>query len=78
MLLLSLMEKKEYVEPVMEFANGLDSQDLYGLDRYWILLYQLFRDGLISHPYPGDRTFEILRDAGVTFVDSTVGRGTPP
>lgn len=74
-LLLSLMEKTEYVEPVVEFANSLDPQDIYGLDRYWILLYQLFRDGLISQPYPDDRTFKILRDAGVSFVDPTVGRG---
>lgn len=74
-LLLSLMETTEYVEPVVEFANNLDPQDVYGLDRYWILLYQLFRDGLISQPYPDDRTFKILRDAGVTFVDPTVGRG---
>lgn len=74
-LLLSLMEKAEYVEPVVEFANSLDPQDIYGLDRYWILLYQLFRDGLISQPYPDDRTFKILQDAGVSFVDPTVGRG---
>lgn len=72
-LLLSLMEKTEYVGPVVEFANSIDPQDIYGLDRYWILLYQLFRNGLISQPYSADRTFKILRDAGVTFVDPTVG-----
>ena len=32
--LLFLMEKTEYVEPVVEFANSLDHQDIYELDRY--------------------------------------------
>ena len=70
-LLLYLAGERELRERIVSFTQGLDKEDLYILDKYWILLYQLFLDDLIPPPYPdGDRTFQILRDEGVTFVDS--------
>jgi len=53
---------------VVAFATGLDASDLYELDQYWLLLYELFREGAIENPYTGDDTFAILKDNGVRFV----------
>lgn len=74
-LLLYLMGDRKVQEKIASFALKLDKDDLYFLDKYWILLYQLFLDGLIPQPYPADDcTFEILQDEGVTFVDHAPGR----
>ena len=54
-------------EAVALFFNELDKSDLYQLDRYWILLYQLFLDGRIDAPYSDD-VFTKLRDFGVNFL----------
>lgn len=54
---------------VVEFCNSLDKQDLYELDRYWILQYQLYVDGRIDNPY-ADTVFEVLRDCQVGFMRS--------
>lgn len=54
---------------VVNFANGLAPTDRHGLDRYWLLLYQLFRDGLVGNPCSRDATFDTLNAAGVTFMN---------
>ncbi len=73
-LLLYLAGDQQVREKIVSFTKSIDKEDLYHLDKYWILLYQLFLDDLISPPYPADdRTFEILQDEGVTFVDPAAG-----
>lgn len=73
-LLLYLAGDQPLREKIVSFTQSLDKEDLYHLDKYWILLYQLFLDDLIPSPYPADdRTFEILQDEGVTFVDPAAG-----
>lgn len=73
-LLLYLAGDQQLREKIVSFTHSFDREDLYYLDKYWILLYQLFLDDLIPQPYPvGDRTFEILQDEGVTFVDPAAG-----
>ena len=61
---------------VIGFANSLDKQDLYEIDQYWLLLYQLFAEGVVSDPYaanPSQATpFSIMKSEGVSFVDSSV------
>ena len=52
---------------IINFVNELDADDLYGLDQYWPLIYQLFHDGKISNPYK-DGCFELLKCAGVSFL----------
>lgn len=70
LLLTSMVNSEDYLEDILSFTTKIDQNDLYGLDQYWMLLYQLFLDGRIDSPYPRhDRTFEILRSEGVTFVD---------
>jgi len=55
-------------EKVKGFVDGLiASCDLYRLDAYWILLYQMFLDGVILNPYPDD-VFPLLQAKGVYFV----------
>ena len=54
-------------EAIVLFCNTLDKTDLYLIDRYWILLYQLFLDGKIEDPY-SDCVFTKLREFGVDFL----------
>ena len=56
----------------IDFANSLvaSSSDLYDLDEYWLLLYQLQRAGKLTPAYPStEGTFGILIAAGVNFLD---------
>ncbi len=61
---------------VIGFANSLDKQDFYEIDQYWLLLYQLFAEGVISDPYAAtpsqDTAFSIMKSEGVTFIDTSV------
>lgn len=68
LLLLYVQGNKSLKARVVEYAESLDHSDLYELDQYWLLLYELFRDGGIGNPYAGDRAFQILKDQGVSFV----------
>lgn len=45
---------KQFDEQTIDFCNNLDRSDLYLLDQYWLLLYQLFIDGKIPNPYEQD------------------------
>lgn len=49
--ILFLYLSKQYDNKVKDFCNSLDKSDLFLLDQYWLLLYQLFFDGKISNPY---------------------------
>lgn len=53
---------------VVDYANSLDQNDIHQLDRYWVLLYQLFFDGRIANPYPAEKCFDVLREKGVSFM----------
>jgi hypothetical protein len=70
LLLLYLSGAKEYQDTVVQFVSRIGA-DMYDLDRYWLLLYQLFRDGKTQSPYSNEKAFEILREQHVTFVDET-------
>lgn len=52
---------------VVDFCNRLDRNDLYELDRYWMLIYELFIGGHIENPYD-DGVFELLKSYGVGFL----------
>lgn len=45
-----------------------DEGDLWAIDRYWMLFYQFYLEGIIPNPYPQDNSFEILRFYDVNFV----------
>lgn len=49
--ILVLYLSKKYDKDIIAFANSLDKSDLFLLDQYWLLLYQLFFDGKIQNPY---------------------------
>ena len=70
LLLLYLSGETHNQEIVCDFVGKI-GKDNYDLDQYWILLYQLFRDGKIQNPYPNEDVFQILKEHGVTFVDET-------
>lgn len=56
-------------DEVLSFVDTVDQSDVYELDQYWLLLYQLFFDDKIVNPYDEDSTFSILKDEDVSFVD---------
>lgn len=61
---------------LMPFVNYIiNSDDNYLKDSQWLLLYQLFRDGVIENPY-NDNTFNILRENDVNFITSAVEKST--
>ena len=45
-----------------------EKDDLWAIDRYWMLFYQFYSEGLISNPYPQDNVFETLRYFDVSFM----------
>lgn len=71
-LLIYLTAEQEQRERVVSYAKKLDLNDLYCLDQQWLLLYQLFKDDIISDPYgispPSDTSFSIMKSNGVDFV----------
>ena len=69
-LFLYLSGDNEQKKAVIDFARGLNKKDLYTLDQYWLLLYQLYLEGKISNPYGKKSSFDVLRDEGVSFVIS--------
>lgn len=77
-LMLYLSGHSDHQDEVIVFANALNKNDLHELDQYWILLYQLFRDGKISNPYGDENTFEILKADGVSFVREEATEGGKP
>ena len=58
---------EQHQELIKGFCDQLDPTDLYLLDRYWVLIYQLFFDGMCLNPYQ-DGVFEILKNNGVKFL----------
>lgn len=68
LLLLYLSGDTKHQNCVIEFAKAIDLTDLYELDQYWLLLYQLFVDKKIATPYTDEDAFEIMAAEGVSFV----------
>lgn len=54
---------------IVAFANNVvATRDKYYIDNYWLLLYQLFREGKITDVDDNVDAFIILRDNGVNFI----------
>ncbi|HUV02844.1 MAG TPA: RNA-directed DNA polymerase [Desulfobacteria bacterium] len=49
--ILFLYLSNQYDKEIVTFCNELDEKDLFLLDQYWLLLYQLFFEGKITNPY---------------------------
>lgn len=60
---------KTHRPEVIKFTKSLKRNDLYTLDRYWLLLYQLYVSGDITNPYSSENIFKILKDDDVNFVE---------
>ncbi|TDY02857.1 antiviral reverse transcriptase Drt4 [Thiohalophilus thiocyanatoxydans] len=68
MAILMLYQVGVFEGETKQFVDNLDSSDLYELDQYWVLLYQLFFDGIIANPFVGENCFDILKDEDVSFI----------
>ncbi len=68
MLFLYVSGKPRHRNRIIRFAKRLDRNDLYRLDQYWLLLYQLFLDNWINNPYGPKTSFDVMKKDGVTFV----------
>ncbi len=56
-------------QKIINFAKEIiKTGDIYYIDTYWLLLYQLFRDGYVKNAYGNVRVFEILKDNDVNFI----------
>ena len=59
---------------VIDFARKLDPNDLYKLDQYWLLLYELYREGKIADPYDvggsPDKVFPTMKASELKFIDA--------
>lgn len=55
--ILFLYLSNQYDEKIVTFCDGLDKSDLFLLDQYWLLLYQLFFDGKITNPYQDKKAY---------------------
>ncbi|MAE01415.1 antiviral reverse transcriptase Drt4 [Pseudoalteromonas lipolytica] len=63
-----LLEMNIHRQKVVDFSNRItQSPDNYDKDSYWLLLYQLFKKGLINEPY-GDGVFDCLVSFDVDFL----------
>ncbi|QJC57139.1 hypothetical protein HC248_02455 [Polaromonas vacuolata] len=65
--LLTLYWTGQHQDKVIGFCDTLDSKDLYELDSYWVLLYQLFHDGKLDNPYE-DGVFEVMKAHDVNLL----------
>ena len=59
-------QKMKIIQTVKDIINGGDN---FEFDQHWMLLYQLYRDGKILNPYVEEDSFDVLKNAGVSFVD---------
>ena len=55
--ILFLYLSNQYDDEIVTFCNGLDKSDLFLLDQYWLLLYQLFFDDKITNPYQAKKAY---------------------
>ncbi|MCY3896850.1 MAG: RNA-directed DNA polymerase [Chloroflexi bacterium] len=71
MAMAMLIALKQHCDKVVEFVNGIPIDDEYGLDSYWVLVYELRK--LIDTKYDcylAASGLDVLGDAGVSFVRS--------
>jgi len=61
-------------DKIINFAEKIiKSNDDYYKDTYWLLLYQLFRDGNVKNAYENVKIFDVLLDFNVNFIpDDTI------
>lgn len=72
LLLYELLKKNSIkISKISDFANNLvRNGDNFELDRYWLLLYQLFLDDKINHPYGNTASiFTFFKDKNISFID---------
>ncbi|WP_296507872.1 antiviral reverse transcriptase Drt4 [Rhodoferax sp.] len=55
------------VDRINAYAKSILNSNLYAKDQNWLLLYQLYRRGLIADPYENEKTFEVLKQYEVDF-----------
>ena len=67
-LLVYMSEFGPHQQKVIAFANSLDNYDLYEMDRYWLLLYQLYCDGVVSDPDSRQGVYRTLKASGMSFI----------
>lgn len=54
---------------IVDFANAIVAmKDQYNIDAYWLLIYQLFREGKITDVFDNENAFVVMRDRNVNFI----------
>lgn len=68
LVLLYLAGTPDHRNDIVDFAKALDWSEMYELDQYWLLLYQLYFAGRIQNPYADEDAFPTLKVNGVSFL----------
>ena len=72
--ILLLYLSKQFDSEVVAFCNGLDKTDIFLLDQYWLLLYQLFLDGKIANPYADENAYVDILESKADTVQNSMQR----
>lgn len=67
--ILCLFVTGQHLLKIIDWTTALDKSDAYALDRYWILLYQLYLHGHIGSDFCSEpKAFTSLKAANVSFI----------
>lgn len=66
--LLGLYQLRTFNTELIFFIWTLDASDRHEIERYWLLIYQMYFDGVITYKFGKDKTFEILKSSDVSFI----------
>ncbi len=72
--ILLLYLSKQYDAEVIAFCNSLDKTDIFLLDQYWLLLYQLFLDGKIGNPYSDENAYTDQTESKTDTIQNAMQR----
>lgn len=66
--LLGLYQLGGFNTQLIFFIWSLDSDDRHEIERYWLLIYQMYFDGIVIYKFGNDDTFKILKKYDVSFI----------
>ncbi|MEH8130427.1 hypothetical protein, partial [Aeromonas veronii] len=70
---LTILNSMVNSEEIVAFAKEvIATDDKYYIDTYWLLIYQLFREGKIDDVSDNMSAFVIMRDRGVNFIPEDI------
>jgi hypothetical protein len=72
--ILLLYLSTQYDKEVIAFCDRLDKTDIFLIDQYWLLLYQLFLDNKITNPYMDENAYTDQLESGKDTLKNAMQR----